>query len=197
MGSIISCSRGSADPFREFIEKYDLGPAVETLTVYIQGFAGILNYPTVYILKLFNLNAVFGIQNGFLRPISQANADLYNAAREGLGEDALLSSNVVWIDRSDSGPHRILVRTPMGIIVAIPPLPDTLKNFDLDALEQRLFGKFNFSGYYTSVLNIPNYPANTIITNKGADKKKTSVAATCQHEPFGRISVSDRGQITI
>ncbi|KAL4867485.1 hypothetical protein BDV12DRAFT_209867 [Aspergillus spectabilis] len=164
-------------PFREFIEKYDLGPAVETLTLYVQGFADILNYPTVYILKYFNFNVVRGIQDGFLRPLSQANADLYNAAREELGDDVLLSSTVARIDRSDSGPHRILVRTPMGtkyieadkLIVTIPPLPDILNNFDLDALEQRLFGRFNFSGYYTSVVNIPNYPNNTQIINKGAD----------------------------
>ncbi|KAL5334395.1 hypothetical protein BJX70DRAFT_391446 [Aspergillus crustosus] len=164
-------------PFSEFIEKYDLGPAVETLTLYVQGFADILNYPTVYILKYFNFNVVLGNINGFLRPISQANSDLYVAAREELRENVLLSSTVLGIERTGFSPHRILVQTPLGrmyieankLLITIPPLPDTLRNFDLDAREEQLFGRFNFSGYYTSVINIPNYPHNTQIINKGVD----------------------------
>ncbi|KAL4886191.1 hypothetical protein BJY04DRAFT_213724 [Aspergillus karnatakaensis] len=164
-------------PFRDFIEKYDLGPAVETLTLYVQGFANILNYPTVYILKYFNFNVVRGSLEGFLRPISQANVDLYNVARRELGVHVLLGSTVISLERSDTGLHRIIVETPLGkkyieankLIVTTPPIPDLLRGFDLDSREQQIFGRFNFSGYYTSVMHIPNYPNNTQIINKGVD----------------------------
>ncbi|KAL4804937.1 hypothetical protein BDV18DRAFT_141581 [Aspergillus unguis] len=165
-------------PFGEFIENYDLAAAVETLTLYVQGYADILNYPTVYIMKYFNMNVVLGGQFGFSRPASLANSDIYRAAERILGDDVLLNSHVAQLHRSenDSEPHRILVNTPDGqkriraekLIIAMPPLPWNLRNFDLDHREYSLFNRFQSSGYYTSIVNITGLPPQQIL-NRGAD----------------------------
>ncbi|KAL4918445.1 hypothetical protein BDW62DRAFT_65100 [Aspergillus aurantiobrunneus] len=167
--------------FGDFIEKYDLGPAVETLTLYVQGYADVLNYPTVYAMKYFNLNVVQGIQTGFLRPVSQDNQATYRAAEAELGNDVLLSSTIVGMDRSDSDSdsdlHTVFVNTPSGpqriqatkIIITIPPLLENLEAFDLDPRETTIFRRFQRSSYYSTVMHLPGLPAGVQFINEGTD----------------------------
>ncbi|KAL4742140.1 hypothetical protein BDV11DRAFT_212143 [Aspergillus similis] len=166
--------------FRDFIEKHDLQAAVETLTTYMQGFGDVLQLPTVYVMKLFHLGVVQGAQNGFLRPASRANSDLYRAAEGELGNDLLLSSTVAHIRRSaeDSGPQHMVVRTPEGyqriqadkVIVTIPPLLGELENFDLDERESGIFGRFENNSYYPVILHISGLPGNgTNFLNKAPE----------------------------
>ncbi|KAL2813189.1 hypothetical protein BDW59DRAFT_154930 [Aspergillus cavernicola] len=164
-------------PFHAFIEKYNLGPAVEILTLYVQGLGDILHYPAVYILKYFSLEVALGIQGGFSTSASRANQELYSAARQELDGDVLLSSTVLGMDRSYSDMQRILVQTPSGkklieaekIIVTIPPLLRSLQNFDLDSREESIFGQFDNSYYYPAVVDIPGIPNGVQIVNRGAD----------------------------
>ncbi|KAL4779943.1 hypothetical protein BJX76DRAFT_364817 [Aspergillus varians] len=184
-------------PFVEFIEKYDLAPAVEILTLYVQGFADILTYPTLYIMKYFSLLVVEGVQNGFLRPQSRANADIYRAAQDTLGtENVLLSSTIIHMHRPPANPntstststntnttintnpntHIITLQTPTGIrtihtnktILATPPIP-SLTPLDLNTHELTTFSKFRSSSYTTSILHIPNLPQGTQFINAGAN----------------------------
>ncbi|KAL4766933.1 hypothetical protein BDW60DRAFT_170958 [Aspergillus nidulans var. acristatus] len=166
--------------FRDFIEKHDLQAAVETLALYMQGFGEVLQLPAVYVMKLFHLGVVQGVQTGFLRPASQANSDLYRAAEGELGDDLLLSSTVAHIQRSaeDSGPQHIVVRTPKGhqrvqadkVIVTIPPLLGELENFDLDERESGIFGRFENNSYFPAVLRISGLPGNgTQFLNKAPE----------------------------
>lgn len=165
-------------PFKEFIEKYDLGPAVETLTLYVQGYGDILNYPAVYIMKYFSMRVVLGGQLGFQRPVSGANMDIYKAAERVLGENVLLNSHIAKMSRcSENHKHNILVYTPHGpkhirakkVIVAIPPLPESLKNFDLDPREYKLFCKFHATGYYNSIVHLSDFPEDQQVVNKAVD----------------------------
>ncbi|KAL2862575.1 amine oxidase, flavin-containing superfamily [Aspergillus lucknowensis] len=162
--------------FREFIEKHDLGAAVETITLYVQGLGDILSYPMVYIMKYFSFGVALGVQSGFSTSASRANGELFQAARNELGDDVLLSATVAGMERSDSG-ARILVATPSGdvlieadkLIIAIPPLLKQLENFDLNDQERELFGQFGNSYYYTTVLNLSGVPNEVQILNRGAD----------------------------
>ncbi|RHZ46410.1 amine oxidase, flavin-containing superfamily [Aspergillus thermomutatus] len=164
-------------PFGDFVEKYDLAPAVETLTLYAQGLKDWLPYPTVYIMKYFSLGVALGAQNGFLGTADHNNGALYEAAREELGEDALIGSTVAGMDRPANRTHRILVRTPNGYrlirakrtIIAAPPKLENLQNFDLDDTESDVFGQFESSFYYTTVTKLPGLPAGLGFLNRGAD----------------------------
>ncbi|PKX96386.1 amine oxidase, flavin-containing superfamily [Aspergillus novofumigatus IBT 16806] len=157
--------------------KYDLAPAVETLTLYAQGFKDWLQYPTIYIMKHFSLGVALGAQNGFLASVDGNNGALYEAARQELGDDALLSSTVVSMERPADRPHRILVRTPKGYqlikakktIITAPPKLENLANFDLDDTERGVFGQFENTFYYTTVVRVPGLPAGIDILNRAAD----------------------------
>ncbi|KAL4903367.1 hypothetical protein BDW74DRAFT_39404 [Aspergillus multicolor] len=167
--------------FGELIEKYDLTAAVDLITQFDQGFAeNILDYPSIYILKYLDLAVLQGIQSGFSRPANRANQDLYKAAEAELGEDALLGSTVAEIQRQDErhdGPHQIVVDTPSGkqrivadkVIVAMPPLPENLEGLDLDDRESDIFGRFQWSSYYGSVVNVTGLPRQYQIFNKATD----------------------------
>ncbi|KAJ0415685.1 hypothetical protein BJY00DRAFT_254020 [Aspergillus carlsbadensis] len=162
--------------FRDFIARHNLGPAVETLTLYVQGLGDILDYPAVYVMKYFSFAVLLGIQQGFTTSASLANGRLYEAAQTELGDDVLLSSTVIAASRSDDG-HRILVSTPEGkhliqadkLIITIPPLLQNLEPFDLDDRETDTFGQFDSSYYYTTVVSLPGVPNNVQILNRAVD----------------------------
>ncbi|EAW25547.1 uncharacterized protein NFIA_043660 [Aspergillus fischeri NRRL 181] len=164
-------------PFGDFIEKYDLGPAVETLTGFFQGVGDWLSYPTVYIMKSFTPAVANGIENGYLVTTEHNNGALYQAAREELGDDALLSSRIVAMSRSSNDLHQILVQTPNGLrlirakktIITVPPIVKILENFDLDDHERAIFGQFNYSHHYTTLTKITGLPAGKQILNRGED----------------------------
>ncbi|KAL4942770.1 hypothetical protein BDV06DRAFT_235206 [Aspergillus oleicola] len=172
-------------PFGKFVEKYDLAAAVPLIMAYVQGYADVVNYPTVYIMKYFNMNVVQGIQSGFLRPASGVNQDTFTAAANELGDDVLLNSTVSEIYRphpesnsyqTEPYPQKITVNTPSGplkirahkIIVAMPPAPENLAPFDLDHREAGIFSKFQSSAYYSAVLRILGLPISQIL-NHGID----------------------------
>ncbi|KAL4815387.1 hypothetical protein BDW67DRAFT_191615 [Aspergillus spinulosporus] len=156
--------------FQDFIEKYDLQAAVETLTGYMQGLGDVLQLPAVYAMKNLHLGVVQ----------AKPNSDLYRAAEGELGDDLLLSSTVAHIQRSaeDSGKQHIVVRTPKGhqriqadkVVVTIPPLLGELRNFDLDERESGIFGRFENNSYYPAILRISGLPGNgTQFVNKAPE----------------------------
>lgn len=178
--------------FRDFIEKYDLAAAAETLRLYVQGLGEILNCPTVYIMKYFNFNVVQGIQSGFLRPASLDNSEAYRAATANLGDDLLLSSTILQMNRSNpdnddnddnkasvtpDSRQTILVRTPSGlktiqaskIFITVPPILSNLNAFDLDARESQIFAKFRATTYTTSILQMTGLPRTVQFLNSGID----------------------------
>ncbi|KAL4759007.1 uncharacterized protein BDW70DRAFT_169787 [Aspergillus foveolatus] len=192
--------------FQDFIEKHDLQAAIETLALYMKGFDEVLQLPAVYVMKLFHLGVVQGVQTGFLRPASRANSDLYRAAEGELGDDLLLSSTVAHIQRSaeDTGPQQIVVRTPKGhqrvqadkVIVTIPPLLGELENFDLDERESEIFGRFENNSYFLAVLRMSGLPGNgTQFVNKASETPyniapragilyRTQIVAFRPHVPY-------------
>jgi hypothetical protein len=165
-------------PFGEFVTKYSLSGVVNLIFQFNQGIGDLLNTPTLYVMKLFGLGVIQGIQNGFLTTLHHDNSQLYENAQSAFSaaNALLLSSRVVAIERSE-GNVKIAVSTPSGrklviakrLLITIPPKLDNLAKFDLDASERSLFGQFSATGYYTCLIRNSSIPDNVVIQNTGAD----------------------------
>jgi hypothetical protein len=164
-------------PFGDFILKYNLGAAVDTIAVVCQGVGDFLSQPTIYIMKYFSTQVLIGSTAGFLTTAHHDNSALYEAAQAELGTDVLLNSTVVAMDRDRDNSTYIAVSTPSGrklivaqkIVVAIPQKLDNLGGFDLDHTERSLFEQFRNSFYYTALISNTGIPDNLSINNNGAN----------------------------
>jgi hypothetical protein len=160
-------------PFGDFIKKYQLDGIAYIAFQYAQGTGNMLAQLTLYILKLINTEVVGGILNHFLTTAQHDNHELYDKALAELGSDALLNSTVIRIDRSEDDYVRAVVSTPSGqklikakkLLIAIPPKLHNLGFLDLDGDERHLFGQFNNSYYWTSIVRNSGVPDNTSLEN--------------------------------
>ena len=160
-------------PFGQFVQKYNLGAAVIAADLYGQGAGDILNQPTIYVLKLFNMDVVREISTASLTAASGNNHVLYDNALKQLGTDALLSSSVILTNRDGSKGVQLLVKTPSGIkfiqaaklVIACPPTLNNLGPLQPSASERALFGQWSSTGYYTGVLRNTGLPPTVSITN--------------------------------
>lgn len=168
-------------PFGDFVTKYGLSAAVNTIFDLDQGIGDFLTRPTIYVVKLFGLGVLQGLQTGFLTTANHDNSELYEKAQATLSaaQALLLSSHIVATQRGDTsdGYAKIVVSTPSGrklirakkILLTIPPTLNNLHNFDLDVTERSLFSQFSTSGYYTGLLRNSGIPDNISVTNTGAN----------------------------
>lgn len=166
-------------PFGDFVTKYNLAAAVGTISSFNQGIGDLLTTPTIYVIKLFGLSIIQGIQTGFLATERHDNSEVYQKAQALLSAAnvLLLSSHVTATQRdSNDGYARLLVSTPSGpklvkakkIMLTIPPTIQNLAHFDLDNTERSLFSQFSTSGYYTALIRNTGIPDNVIVENTGA-----------------------------
>jgi NAD(P)-binding Rossmann-like domain len=164
-------------PFGDFIAANNLGSIVQLVGEYAQGFANLLQMPTVYLLKYFGLNVVQSLFTGdFLSTPNHDNSALYEAATTYLGQDVLLNTVVVAGERNAGGVELVAVG-PQGpvtikagkIVITAPPLPWLLEAFGLDATESGLFSRFQQGNYYTGLLRLPGVPDATLVQNIGAN----------------------------
>ncbi len=72
-------------PFGDFVNKYEIGAAVQIINQFAQGFGDILTIPTVYVLKYFNQPVLAGAQTAFLTTARRDNSEIYEKARAELG----------------------------------------------------------------------------------------------------------------
>lgn len=163
-------------PFREFVAKYDVGSVVPLVFQYGQGIGDILGLPALYAINTFGQGVVGNILGGtFLTTAAHNNSLLYERATAHLGDDVLLDSQVLRVDRSASG-VRVLVATPHGprlilarkLVVTSPPLLRNFAGFDLDAAERSVFGEFISGAYYTGVARLSGLPDGVDLANAAA-----------------------------
>jgi len=160
-------------PFGEFVTKYHLEDMVGLIFTFAQGLGDILTQPTIYIFKNFGSDILKDIQIGFLTTAEQDNSLLYEHALADLGQNVVLNSEIIAVDRSGRDCVQVLVKTPPGItlvrsrriVFTIPPKIDNLRGWDLDHLERSLFGQFSNSGYYTAIIRHSGVPDNLTIIN--------------------------------
>ena len=142
---------------------------------YVQGLGNILAQPTLYVMKYLAPPLVTAILEGEPALVTSANHDnhaLYVAAETELGDDALLSSHVVAIERNFdlvltvvSTPQGLILIKSSWIIIAIQPKLENLLFLDLDSTETSLLGQFNNSYYWNGVVRNTGIPDNVTLLN--------------------------------
>ncbi|GAA4455894.1 hypothetical protein GCM10023170_049630 [Phytohabitans houttuyneae] len=164
-------------PFADFVEKYDFGSVVPLIFNYGQGIGDLLDLPALYAINLFGQGVAGNILGGgFLTSAAHDNSLLYERATAHLGDDVLLESQVIRVDRS-AREVRVLVATPDGprliragkLVVAIPPLLRSFAGFDLDSVERSLFSQFVSGAYYTGVARVSGLPDGIGLENVAAE----------------------------
>ncbi|WP_249998887.1 FAD-dependent oxidoreductase [Actinoplanes sp. M2I2] len=163
-------------PFADFVAKHDFGSVAPLVFNYGQGIGDVLGLPALYAINTFGLGVTRNILNGsFLTTAARDNSLIYERATAKLGEDVLLSTRALRIERSRSG-VRVWVTGPGGpqvieakkLLVTIPPLVRTLGAVDLDSTERSVFGTFVSGAYYTSVVRLSGLPAGVGLDNVAA-----------------------------
>jgi hypothetical protein len=163
-------------PFSTFVTTYGLQALVPTIFEYNQGAGDLLQYSTLYVLKLFSLNVVASIFAGGFLNIPKGTVQLYEAATKFLGSNVLFNASVGSVDRSGSAVE-LLIDTPEGrvkvrcgkLVWAAPPTLRNLAPLNLDSVESRIFSCFQPKCYTTGVIQLSGLPAGLSITNLAPD----------------------------
>ena len=160
-------------PFREFVEKYDLQPAVEVISGFAQQVGEILEAPAWLVIRDFGIPHINMVVGGsYIRP-KNGIATLYEKASRALGADVLYRSKVTQITRSKAGVRaivqhadgkRTLVKAKK-LFLGIPPTLTNLEIFDLDERETDIFRKWQTLSFYVAVLNDTGLPDKTNVIN--------------------------------
>ncbi|GID29323.1 hypothetical protein Abr02nite_43060 [Paractinoplanes brasiliensis] len=164
-------------PFARFVAERDLGSIVPLAFAYGQGIGDLLGLPALYALNLFGQGVVGKLLGGgYVTSAARDNSLLYERAAEHLGDDVLLNTRAVRVERTRSG-VRVLGSSPDGpvlieagkLLVTVPPLVRNLAAVDLDATERSIFGTFTAGGYYTGVVRLSGLPAGVGLDNAAAE----------------------------
>jgi monoamine oxidase len=148
-------------PFGEFVQKYNLGDAVQVIADFAQGHGDVLKQMTLNIFKVHGLQSLQSMQTGFLVTANHDDYQIYANALQVLGSDkVLLNSKVTKMDRSFADHVEVTVKTPSGskvikackLLMSIPPKLHNLVGFDLDQTEHSLFSQFINTAYYTGLI---------------------------------------------
>lgn len=67
-------------PFSEFVNKYGLADLVQTITSLGQGYADLIDQPTLYAMKLLSVNLVQTLETGYVASAAHDNHLIYDAA---------------------------------------------------------------------------------------------------------------------
>ncbi|KAJ5677606.1 FAD/NAD(P)-binding domain-containing protein [Penicillium maclennaniae] len=156
-------------PFGQFLVKYPaIGNAAYAIFTYGQGLGDFLTQPTLYVFKNFGLDIIQDISTGFLVTTSSDNYKIYDQATEVLGSDVLFNGQVVSTQRRDDHGIELDIETPTGtqvviakkLLIAIPQNLNNMNHLNLDTREANLFGEFDNTGYYTSLVKNTGLPEN-------------------------------------
>ena len=154
-------------PFGAFIEKYGLGDVVPIWYTYTQGMGDLLQNPTVYAIKYFNLDDIKALTQGHLLAASGNTAELYSRVAKYIGESNLfLESTVIAANRGNqttTGRREILISTRESglvllscnqVLLTVPPTFENLDGWDLSSEEQDVFSQLSGSnGYWTGLVS--------------------------------------------
>jgi hypothetical protein len=167
-------------PFGQFVQKYDIADAVQTIFGLTSAFGDILELPALQQMRTFSLSLLATMQN-FQTSSVMDNSLLFEKITAELhaSNSLLLSSKVTKTQRvsTSNGGVKVLVETPMGcrlirakkLLMAIPPTPHDLATFDPSSDELKIFNQFTSVGYYTSIIRNA-VPTNVTIQNLAVDK---------------------------
>lgn len=161
--------------FSDFALKYGIADIVQTMFFLNQGIGNLLSAPVVEHARIAGLSLLQQMtSNGFLTSARHNNSEIYGKAQAELlaANNLLLSSQVTSSSRTNNGVE-LVVQTPTGrkcirakkLLITIPPALESLKPFDIDARERRVFSKLVSTGYYALIVNNTGIPDNIVLYN--------------------------------
>lgn len=160
--------------FGDFARKHDLSLAATYAAQLGQGMGNVLDLPTIFVLKAFDVQQVSALlQSSFLTSAESNTQVLYDKVQAELGSSVFLQSHVKEVKRSDTGVE-VSIECPSGtvklikgakLVVTVPPLVKNLSFLDLDEQEKALYGKFNHSYYWNSIVINTGLPDNETYNN--------------------------------
>jgi len=164
-------------PFRDFVAKYNLTAALplmfEATSV---GVSDVLDQLTIWVMQAFGSTMAAAItgQLGSFVPASHNNQELYDSISKLLGNDVLYQSVVERSARSASG-VQLMVRGLDGdttttihakrLLIAIEPTEDNMLPFDMDANENGVWRKWDYSRLYVGIVTHSSLPINGSLIN--------------------------------
>lgn len=168
-------------PFRDFIVKYGLESTVFSIYFQTEGLGDLLSQPTLYVFKYLNtayLDGQLPSSPGFFVTERSFNQEVYLLAQAEFGENALVSSRVVYAHRSDNRVV-LIVKTPTGnktiiakkLLVTMPPTMANMAPLGLDTREYNLFSRFKAQGWYVGLVNATGFVPGDEFVNAAADSQ--------------------------
>ncbi|EAQ83425.1 hypothetical protein CHGG_09829 [Chaetomium globosum CBS 148.51] len=152
-------------PFGDFMTKHNLTAAIPIVFQVGQGLGSLLQLPTLYVIKYFNLGDVAALREGYLTQAQGNNSLLYVRAASYLGpSNILFESTVISANRRRTPSNRaeLLVSARDGgvrllscaqILLTIPPTLSNLAGWDLTPDEHAVFSQLTgATGYWTGLV---------------------------------------------
>lgn len=166
-------------PFGEFVEKYNLGPAVPQIwDATAQGLGDTMNVPTLWVVQASGVpmvRALLGV-GAAATPASGRLYELFESVAAFLGDDVLYASTVTEATRpeGDEGVS-LVVEGADGkltcveakrLLIAFEPTTEDLRPFDVDAVEADVFDKFDYATVYAGILRHPALKVGHAYSNR-------------------------------
>lgn len=177
-----------ASPFQTFLERFspqpiDLLNFMPLFSLYLQGSGFVPQATTLYILKNQDIQVTNNILNQSFYLAPGGAEQLYRAAAASLGADVLYRADLEGVERHGRDRVMVRVRTPAGmrlirarkLLVTIPPMRSAMRPFDLDPLEERLFGRFTQRSYHTAIARIEGIPPGVRVINRSPETQANVV----------------------
>ncbi|KAI1207431.1 uncharacterized protein F4807DRAFT_177693 [Annulohypoxylon truncatum] len=168
-------------PFGAFLEKHNLTAVIPTYYQFSQGMGNLLDIPTIYVVKYFNLGDLQALSQGYLTAANGDTSMLYRKARDYVGRpNIFLQSTVVSTKRQNttSGNLELLISTKgeglqllscKQALLTIPPTLLNLGGWDLSAEEYAVFSQYvNANGYWTGLVTDVGLSQTTTYWNAAA-----------------------------
>lgn len=184
-------------PFRDFVVKHNLTaglPQIFSTTGF--GVHDLLDTLTLWVMRSFNVDmcrALLNIVPSFV-PVSRKNQDLYDAISRLLGSDALVSTTVTSSKRTEKDGVVLEVRNSVNgsvsrivakrILFTPVPSDENTEPFDLDELEKKTLGAFDYSASFVGVVSHPSLPLNTSLQNIAAAAQPNNWLSALPRYPF-------------
>jgi hypothetical protein len=133
-------------------------------------------------------------------PVSGRNQNLYDAIAKAAGDNVWYKSEVVKSTRRDDGVI-LKVKTPKGtktveakrLLIAIPPIIDNMKVFDLDDEEREVFSTFEYSKVHCGIVRHPSLPECNRLDNTPAAAAPSNYTAFPDMPFVGRFDCMKHG----
>ncbi|KAH7471911.1 hypothetical protein FOMA001_g13070 [Fusarium oxysporum f. sp. matthiolae] len=161
-------------PFGQFAQQNNFSALLPLMSQFNWYPGNISTIPTLYGIKNFGPGLLKSVTGGFIVPKSRNTRSLYDAAAAELGDNVLLDTTIIHVERNKNGVV-LIVKQPnkaskmikaRKLLVAIPQTLKNVGSFDLSKTERSLFSQFSALGYVTGVANIPGLSIN--LQNVGA-----------------------------